>query len=91
MIKVKQYQDDEFKVTGWEPGLRPVEDMCFVLETKEGKQFKAKPMGDKDTKEEYIKNIDSLIGKVGTVKFFYYSPDNIPQQPVFKNFREEGE
>lgn len=91
MIKVKQYQDDEFKVVGWEPGLRPVEDMCFVLETSEGKQFKAKPMGDKDTKEEYIKNIKSLIGKKGTVKFFYYSPDNIPQQPVFKNFREEGE
>lgn len=91
MIKIKQYQDDEFTVVGWEAGLRPVEDMCFVCETKEGKRFKAKPMGDKDVKEEYIKNIESLIGKKGTVKFFYYSPDNIPQQPVFKNFREEGE
>lgn len=91
MIKIKEYQDAEFKIVGWEPGLRPIEDMVFVLEAPNGKRFKAKPMGDVSVKEEYIKNINNMIGKYGTVKFFYYSNDGTPLQPVFKYLRPEGE
>ena len=43
-IKVKDYQDDEFEITGIEEGLRD-EDMCFTLLAKNGKPFKAKPIG----------------------------------------------
>ena len=92
MIKIKDYMDSEFKVIGWEPGLRPVEDMCFICQVP-GKEitFKAKPVGDKLVKEDYIKNIEKLIGKMATVKYFAYSTDGVPTQPVFKSFREEGE
>lgn len=55
MIKVKEYLDDSFLIVGWEPGLRPIEDMCFVMETKHGVRFRAKPMGDRLVKEEYVK------------------------------------
>lgn len=91
MIKLKAYQDDEFKITGWEPGLRPVEDMCFTLETKEGKAFKAKPMGTRETRQDYVDNIDSLVGLMATVKFFGYSEDKIPVQTIFKSVRYAGE
>ena len=91
MIKVKEYQDAEFVIVGWEPGLRPVEDMCFVMETRHGVRFRAKPMGDRVTKEEYVKNMENMIGKMGTVSFFYLSDEGVPLQPVFKHLRPEDE
>lgn len=91
MIKIKEYFDAEFKVIGWEPGLRPIDDMCFICEMADGKTFKAKPIGDATLKGEYIANIDTLINKMGTVKYFDFSDTGIPTQPVFKSFREYGE
>ena len=57
--------------------------MCFVLKTKEGDTFKAKPIGDRSVKEEYIKNIEDIIGRKGDVKYFNITPDGIPNLPVF--------
>ena len=87
MIKVKMYQEDSFRIIDWKEGLRGIEDMCFILETAEGKQFSAKPTGDLSVKEEYVKNIDEIIGLKGDVKFFDYSNDRIPTQPVFLHVR----
>lgn len=86
-IKLKDYKEDCYEIVGWEPGLRPIEDMCFILKTLSGKQFKAKPMGDRLTKEEYISDIDSCIGKMGEVKYFILSQDGIPTQPIFRAVR----
>jgi len=68
-IKVKDYLEDSFRILGWKPGLRPVEDMVFVLKTKDGKEFEAKPMGDRNVKREYVENIDDCIGRLGDVKY----------------------
>lgn len=88
MIKFKMYKDDCFIVTGIEPGLRGSEDMVFILETKDGKQFKAKPLGDRLVKEEYWNNFEiKYKGLIGECKFFYYSDDGVPLQPAFKCFR----
>lgn len=87
MIKVKRRQDDTFTVVGYELGLRGVEDMCFVMQMKDGRTFKAKPIGDRELKENYFRNIESLIGQKADCTFFYYSDDGIPLQPVFKAFR----
>jgi len=88
MIKFKMYKDDCFIVTGIEPGLRGSEDMVFILETKDGKQFKAKPLGDKLVKQEYWNNFEiKYKGLIGECKFFYYSDDGVPLQPAFKCFR----
>ncbi len=88
MIKVKMYKDDCFVVTGIEPGLRGSEDMVFILETEDGKQFKAKPLGDRLVKEEYWNNFEiKYKGLIGECKFFYYSDDGVPLQPAFKCFR----
>lgn len=87
-IKVKVYKQDTFKVVGIEQGLRHYEDMVFILETKEGKQFKAKPFGDRNQKMEYTDNFEKLYkGHLGDVKYFYYSDDNTPLQPSFIAFR----
>lgn len=87
MIKIKSYKDAEFEITGFSEGLRE-EDMVFTCKTKEGKEFKAKPIGSREIKQQYRNDMDDLIGKMATVKFFYYSEDNVPLQPVLKAIRD---
>lgn len=87
MIKVKMYQDDEFEITGLSEGLRD-EDMCFTMITADGKEFKAKPMGSRELKQQYREQLDALIGKMATVKFFYLSDEGTPLQPVLKAIRD---
>lgn len=87
MVKFKMYQDAEFVITGISEGLRD-EDMCFTLETSNGIEFKAKPMGSRELKEQYRKDLPKLIGKLATVKFFYLSDDGTPLQPVLKAIRD---
>lgn len=87
MIKFKMYQDSEFEITGLSEGLRP-EDMCFTLKTEDGIEFKAKPMGSRELKEQYREDLDKLVGKMATVKFFYLSDEGTPLQPVLKAIRD---
>lgn len=87
MVKFKMYQDAEFEITGISEGLRP-EDMCFTLITEDGIEFKAKPMGSRELKEQYREDLDKLIGKMATVKYFYLSDEGTPLQPVLKAIRD---
>jgi DNA ligase-1 len=90
MIKIKKYRDDTFKVVDYELGLRGSEDMVFIMELPDGRTFKAKPLGDRSQKEEYVENFDSLYkGHIGECKFFYYSDDGIPLQPAMRGFRDD--
>lgn len=87
MIKIKEYQDDEFEIIGYSEGLRD-EDMVFVCTTKDGKEFEAKPMGARELKYEYLERMEKIIGKMATVKFFTYSEDGVPMQPTLKCIRD---
>lgn len=87
MIKLKVYQEDEFEIIDYKDGLRD-EDFCFICQTKDGQAFAAKPIGDRDLKDQYLKDIDNIIGKMGTVKFFEWTKDGIPSQPIFQTIRD---
>ena len=83
-IKIKVYQDAEYPIIGISEGLRE-EDMCFILETPNGQQFKCKPMGNREQKQWYRDHIDKLKGKLLTIKYFEMSGvkgSEIPQQPI---------
>lgn len=82
MIKVKEFQDDEFEIIGEKLGLRGAEDMVFRCITPDGKEFEAKPMGDRSVKIAYHADMVNLIGKFVTIKFFNYTADGIPFLPV---------
>ena len=86
LIKLKQRQDDEAEVIGIREGLRP-EDMCFVLKTKTGVEFAAKPIGDAAMRIHYLHNKDEYIGKQATYTYFSLSQDGVPTQPVMKHIR----
>lgn len=88
MIKVKHYLDSSDVVIGYELGLRGSEDMVFIMQMKDGRTFKAMPLGDRATKQEYVDNFESKYkGKIGDFKYFEMTDDNIPSQPKFLNFR----
>ena len=87
MVKVKEYQDGEFKIIGFSEGLRP-EDMVFVCVTEDGKEFEAKPVGPRELKHEYLERIDEIIGKMATAKYFSFSDGGTPTQPVLKCIRD---
>ena len=88
MIKVKLYKSEEFLVTGYELGLRGIEDMVFTLVTKDGIPFKAKPHGDRAQKDWYVENFETeCLNKYATVKFFYLSDTGCPLQPSVSNIR----
>ena len=88
MLKVKKFTDAEFEVIDLIEGLRD-EDMCFLLTTKDGDKFKAKPIGDRQLKQWYRDNLKSLIGKMATVKYFGFTntENPVPNLPVLKSFR----
>ena len=92
MLKIKDYFDAEYKIIGLVDGLRE-EDMCFLMETPNGNQFKAKPIGNRALKQWYQENINDIIGKMGTVKYFEMSGagTDIPQQPIFLRIRQEND
>lgn len=82
MIKIKQYQSEEFLIVGYELGLRGSEDMVFVLETSDGIKFKAKPHGDREQKQWYVDNFEQeCLNRYAITKFFYLSNDKVPLQP----------
>lgn len=84
-IKIKEYKEAEYEIVGLSEGLRD-EDMCFIMKTPSGIEFNAKPMGDRLLKQSYRENIDNIIGKMGTLKYFEMSGkegSDVPQQPIF--------
>ena len=91
-LKIKEFQDDEFRILGIVEGLRD-EDMCFLMETKDGTQFKAKPIGDRLLKQQYRDDIDNIVGKLGTVKFFGWTNTEhpVPNLPSFRAVRYEND
>lgn len=86
--KVKMFDDDEFKVIGYELGLRGVQDLVFICECKAG-TFHAQMNGTIESKQELYDNIEECIGAQLTVKFFGYSEYGIPNLPKGKAFRDK--
>ena len=88
MLKFKNYKSSEFLVIGYELGLRGSEDMCFICKLEDGRTFKAMPVGDRATKEEYVANFESKYkGHVLECTYFNLSDDGIPTQPKGRIFR----
>lgn len=88
MIKIKQYIDDTFKIVGYELGLRGSEDMVFICEMKDGRTFKASPIGNRAIKQEYVDNFEEKYkNHLGDCKYFELSDEGKPCQPKFISWR----
>lgn len=95
MLKRKNHHDEEYKIVGFESGIRgkDVGAIVFIMQTKDGKQFKSVPnMSLEERKEMYSlakKNFDTLYkNKMATISFDDYSKDNIPLRAKFITIRD---
>lgn len=95
LIKYKEFIDEEFKIVDFEKeeyddtlNNRMLDLVVWVLETKGGKRFNARPNGSVTERVHAYKNAKKEIGKMGTVKFQEYSEDGVPIFPVFLGVRD---
>ena len=85
LLKLKNFDDKEFEIIGYKSGVGKFENVpTFQLKTESGFTFEAVPTGDEEARADYLKNADSYIGKLATVKYFGYTNTKspVPRFPV---------
>ena len=90
LLKVKSFQDEEFKVVDVIEGLGKFSDCgIFVCEMPDGRTFRAVPKATEELKKLYWNNKEKYIGQFLTVTYFGKSTTGIPRFPVGKGIRPE--
>jgi len=89
LLKVKSFEDAEFKVVGVADGEGKMEGCAiFICKTKQGKEFNAvMACSMAERKRQYIHRKKYLGAKL-TVKFFGWTKDKKPFHPVGVAFRD---
>jgi DNA ligase 1 len=89
LIKVKDFEEEDFEIVGVEEATgRNKGCAVFILQTKEGVQFKSNPMGTRKLRQEYFRESSKYIGKLGTVRFQNWTPDGKPFHSRFITIRD---
>jgi len=90
LLKVKDFQTDEFEIVGAEEGVgKAAGQATFMCETTEGKRFGCRCIGTDEDRREQWTNRQRYVGKWLTVKYQTLSDDGIPVFPVGINIRGE--
>jgi DNA ligase-1 len=92
LLKVKEFDDDEFIVIGHKSGHGSYQNaVCWrcVVSDPNGMGFDVNPEGTLAQKAEWLENADSYIGRKLTVRYFGLTNDGIPRFPIGKGFRDE--
>jgi ATP-dependent DNA ligase len=92
LLKMKEFLDDEFVITGAELGRGKLSDAvaAFVCQTAEGKIFRAKMEGSYDVLREFAKDDSMWKGKKLTVCYQNLTDDGIPRFPIGKGIRDDA-
>lgn len=89
LLKVKEHQEEEFKVIGCKDGVGKAEGTAtFVCVTRDGKEFDATMRGSIDERRRFWTERDRYIGRMLTVSFMRWTTEGKPQEPVGEVFRE---
>lgn len=91
LLKVKRFDDAEFKIVGVNEGRGKLQGHAatFTCETADGTTFEAKLDGDLDRLKVIFNDPGSVVGKMLTVKFQgYTNKNNVPRFPVGKAIRD---
>jgi hypothetical protein len=94
LLKVKEFQDEEFEIVGWEIDESKTieESFVFVLRNNQGKMsafgshsshtFKARPTGTDEMKRTWynkcIEHPHSILNKKATIRYFERSKEGVP-------------
>ena len=89
LVKAKIFEDEEFKLVGFEEDVRGGFVGSFVMEDKNGIRFNAGSSGQNvEDRTEMWNNQSKYLGKMATVCFFGRSEYSVPRFPKFKSIRE---
>jgi len=83
LLKRKEFMDAEFQILDVAEGEGNRKGtagyMCF--KNKDGRMFKSNIKGDFEYLAKLLKDKNKIIGKKATIKFFNYTPDEVPRFP----------
>jgi DNA ligase-1 len=88
LLKVKTFQDEEFKVVGYKPGIGKFSEACIWLcKTETGLQFEVVSKGTMEYRKELLADAEKYLNLMLKVKFFERTESGIPRFPVGLGFR----
>lgn len=83
LLKVKSFDDDEYRIIGAESGTGKYEDcVTWTCITPEGKPFNCTPKGTIPQKRKWFKESEKYIGSWLKVQYFGFTENMIPNLPV---------
>lgn len=92
LLKMKEWQDAEFRIVGWTIGKGKFSQVpIFKCITNEGKEFDVAPKGTEEERKQMLSQAPHLVGKLLKVKFFDWTNDRIPHFPVGLGVRDAGD
>ncbi len=90
LLKVKKFQDEEYKVTGYYEGVGRFKGcVTWICETPNGQEFHCCPKGTLAQKKEWYKAGKAYVGRMLKVKFQEKTDSGLPRFPVGLGFRLE--
>lgn len=91
MLKLKVFDDAEFKIVGWKQGRGKFLDVPIFRCVCSGGEFDVTPKGTAEDRKQMLKKADTLVGKLLKVRYFGFSDDGLPKLPVGICIRNKGE
>jgi DNA ligase-1 len=87
--KYKKFMDDEYKVVGFEEGNGLEKGaVIWVCVNEKNSEFRVRPRGTRESRQELFADGKKYIGKMLTVRFQELTDDGIPRFPVGIAFRD---
>jgi len=92
LLKRKEFMDEEFKILDVVEGEgnRKGTAGYMTFKNKVGRAFKSNIKGDFDYLAKLLKDKNKIIGKKATIKFFNYTPDEVPRFPYVIAIDRDG-
>lgn len=89
LIKMKAFEDAEFRVTGWKRGTGKFEQFpVFTCVTDAGVEFDVMPKGTDAERAKLLRDADTYIGKMLNVRYIGWTAYKKPNHAVGLYFRE---
>ena len=89
LLKFKDFKDSEYKIVNGKQGSGKDEGtVIFRCITDKGQEFDVRPRGTWDQRKHWFDNLDSIIGRMLTVRFQELTDDGIPRFPVGLGIRD---
>jgi hypothetical protein len=89
LLKLKNFEDEEFPIVGWTTGKDNVP--MWVIRLENGREMPVRPEGTEEERAEMLKEADAQVGKLLKVKFQDRTDDGLLVFAVGLEIRDEAD